>query len=476
MPNDLTLQEARRKFRVPVRKLAFLIRIGALEARLVGEKLLIAEDALSSYLGQAREVIQKHHVSYLKTLGPGLITGASDDDPSGIGTYSAVGSTYGLGLSWLALYLLPMMIAVQETVARIGIVTQSGLARVIGKRYGKRVLYPIVALLLIANTVNIGADIGAMAASLRLLAPLNFILVVVGLTLGMTALEILVPYHRYAPILKWLTISLAAYIITGFIIRPDWFAVLRSLAIPRIELNAAFIAAMVAVMGTTITPYLFFWQASEEVEEERDRGEIGDFRAVAIRHELGEMRKDTYTGMALANVVFLFIIVTTAFVLHDHGITNVDSAQKAAEALRPLAGNLASLLFTIGIFGVGLLAVPVLAGSSAYAVSELFDWREGLGRRFLAAKGFYLVIAASMAAGMLLNFIGINPIKALYYAAIVNGSIAPVLMFFIFRIGRDKKVMGHFTSSRSVNVWGWIVTVLMGGSAIALVVFALLGL
>ena len=476
MPNDLTLQEARRKFRVPVRKLAFLIRIGALEARLVGEKLLIAEDALSSYLGQAREVIQKHHVSYLKTLGPGLITGASDDDPSGIGTYSAVGSTYGLGLSWLALYLLPMMIAVQETVARIGIVTQTGLARVIGKRYGKSVLYPIVALLLIANTVNIGADIGAMAASLRLLAPLNFILVVVGLTLGMTALEILVPYHRYAPILKWLTISLAAYIITGFIIRPDWFAVLRSIAIPRIELNAAFIAAMVAVMGTTITPYLFFWQASEEVEEERDRGEIGDFRAVAIRRELGEMRKDTYTGMALANVVFLFIIVTTAFVLHDHGITNVDSAQKAAEALRPLAGNLASLLFTIGIFGVGLLAVPVLAGSSAYAVSELFGWREGLGRRFLAAKGFYLVIVASMAAGMLLNFIGINPIKALYYAAIVNGSIAPVLMFFIFRIGRDKKVMGHFTSSRSVNVWGWIVTVLMGGSAIALVVFALLGL
>jgi Mn2+/Fe2+ NRAMP family transporter len=471
----LTLQEARRKFRIPVRKLAFLVRRGVVEASLVEDQLFIAEDALVSYLGQARDVLQGHHASYLKTLGPGVITGASDDDPSGIGTYSAVGSTYGLSLSWLAVYLLPMMMAVQETVARIGIVTQTGLAHVVGKRYGKGVLYPIVALLLVANTVNIGADIGAMAASMRLIVPVSFPVAVVGLTLLMTALEILVPYHRYAPILKWLTISLAAYIITGFIIRPDWFAVLRSVAIPTIRFDAAFVAAMVAVMGTTITPYLFFWQASEEVEEEKEKGEIGDFHVVAIRQELGAMRKDTYLGMALANIVFLFIIVTTASVLHNHGITNVDSAQKAAAALRPLAGNLASLLFTIGIFGVGLLAVPVLAGSSAYAVAELFHWREGLSKRFLAARGFYLIIAASMAVGMLLNFIGINPIKALYYAAILNGCIAPILMFFIFRIGRDKKVMGQFTSPRWVNVWGWVVTLLMGGSAIALVVFALIG-
>jgi len=332
-----------------------------------------------------------------------------------------------------------------------------------------------VTLLLVANTVNIGADIGAMAASLQLLAPVGFIAAVIGLTIAITALEILVPYHRYSKILKWLTASLAAYIITGFIIRPDWFAVLRSLAIPRIQLNAGFLAAMVAVMGTTITPYLFFWQASEEVEQELDAGEIGDFRAAALTHEIREMRKDTYTGMALANVVFLFIIVTTAFVLHDHGITNVDSAQKAALALKPLAGNLASLLFTIGIFGVGLLAVPVLAGASAYAVAELFAWHEGLSQKFSGARGFYWVIIASMFTGMLLNFIGINPIKALYYAAIVNGTIAPILMYFIFRIGRDEKVMGRFTSPRWVNVWGWVVTVLMGGSAIALVVFAALG-
>ncbi|NTW28950.1 MAG: divalent metal cation transporter [Coriobacteriia bacterium] len=475
MPNKLTLHEASTQSGIPVRKLAFLIRTGNLKADLEGGQLLVSDAELRRYADTPDELARKHHGSYLKTLGPGLITGASDDDPSGIGTYSAVGSTYGLGLSWLAVYLLPMMIAVQETVARIGIVTQTGLAHVIGRRYGKRLLYPLVGLLLIANTVNIGADIGAMAASLQLLVPIGFIEAVLVLTAAITALEILVPYHRYSRILKWLTLSLLAYIVTGFVIKPDWMAVLRSLAIPQIQLNAGFLAAMVAVMGTTITPYLFFWQASEEVEQERDEGELGDFRTTVLTHEISEMRKDTYTGMALANVVFLFIIVTTAFVLHDNGITNVDTAQQAAAALKPLAGNFASLLFTIGIFGVGLLAVPVLAGASAYAVAELFQWHEGLSEKFRSAKGFYWIIMLSMLAGMLLNFVGINPIKALYYAAIVNGSIAPILMFFIFRIGRDKKVMGSFTNPRWVNFWGWFVTILMGGSSIALMIFAALG-
>jgi Mn2+/Fe2+ NRAMP family transporter len=475
MPGKLTLRDASKQFGIPVRKLAFLIRTGLLEAELEAEKLLVREAALLRYLQLPRDVTREHHSSYLKTLGPGVITGASDDDPSGIGTYSSVGSTYGLGLSWLAVYLLPMMMAVQETVARIGIVTQTGLARVIGRRYGKRLLYPLVGLLLVADTVNIGADIGAMAASLQLVVPVNFVVAVIALTIGVTALEILVPYHRYSRGLKWLTLSLVAYIVTGFIIRPDWGAVLHSVTVPHMQLDASFIAAMVAVMGTTITPYLFFWQASEEVEEELDAGMIGDFRATALTHEIREMRKDTYTGMAVANVVFLFIVVTTAFVLHDHGVTNVDTAQKAAAALRPLAGNLASLLFTLGIFGVGLLAVPVLAGASAYAVAELFEWHEGLSERFESARGFYWVIIASMLAGMLLNFVGLNPIKALYYAAIVNGVIAPVLMFFIFRIGRDRTVMGDFTNPRWVNAWGWVVTLLMGGAAIALPILALLG-
>ncbi len=475
MPVRLSLQEASKQFGIPVRKLAFLIRTGAIDAELEAEKLFISLAELREYTRKPPEVTRQHHVSYLKTLGPGLITGASDDDPSGIGTYSAVGSTYGLTLSWLAIYLLPMMIAVQETVARIGIVTQSGLAHVVGRRYGTRLLYPLVGLLLIANTVNIGADLGAMVASLQLLIPMNFIAGVIGLTIAVTALEVLVPYHRYSRILKWLTLSLLAYIVTGFVIRPDWGAVLHSLAIPHIQLNAGFLTAMVAVMGTTITPYLFFWQASEEVEQERDEGELGDLRATVLTHEIRAMRKDTYAGMALANVVFLFIIVTTAFVLHENGITNVDSAQKAAAALKPLAGNFASLFFTAGILGVGLLAVPVLAGASAYAVAELFKWHEGLSRRFSAARGFYWVIIASMLAGMLLNLIGINPIKALYYAAIVNGTIAPILMFFIFQIGRDDKIMGRFTSPRWVNIWGWVVIVLMGASAVALLVLAALG-
>lgn len=474
-PRTLSLQEARRQSGISERKLAYLLRRGLLLGELVDGKVHIPVSELERYATLPRVEHSTHHTSYLQTFGPGLITGASDDDPSGIGTYSSVGSSYGLQLSWLAVYLLPMMIAVQETVARIGIVTQHGLAHVIGRRYGKPMLYPIVGLLLIANTVNIGADLGAMVASLQLLVPIGFATGVVALTLLVTVVEIVVPYHRYARILKWLTISLAAYILAGFIVRPDWSEVLRSLAVPSIRFDAAFIAAMVAVMGTTITPYLFFWQASEEVEEEREQGEIGDFRQAALSHEVAEMRKDTYAGMAVANIVFLFIVVTTAAVLHDNGITNVDSAAKAAAALIPVAGRLASLLFTIGIFGVGLLAVPVLAGASAYAVAELFDWREGLSERFTRAPGFYWVIIGSMLAGMLLDFIGLNPIKSLYYAAIVNGVIAPVIMFVIFRIGRDPRVMGRFTSPRWIDTWGWVVTLLMGGCAVVLIVIALLG-
>jgi len=475
LPDKLTLHQAARRLRLPIRHVAFLIRTGVIDADLEDDTLYVAESELRRYRDQPREIAQKHHASYMAVLGPGLVTGASDDDPSGIGTYSQAGSAFGLGLVWLAVYLLPMMVAVQETVARIGTVTQNGLAHVIRLRYGQRMLYPLVGLLVIANTVNIGADIGAMVASLRLLVPIDFRVGVVGLTIAMTALEVLVPYHRYSRILKWLTISLLAYIITGFIIRPDWWLVLRSIAIPRIEFSAAFLAAMVAVMGTTITPYLFFWQASEETEQTREDGELGDFRVAVLTTQIHEMRRDTFTGMAVSNIVMLFVMVTTAFVLHDHGITNVDSAAKAAMALKPLGGGLSSLLFTLGIFGVGLLAVPVMAGASAYAVAELFKWNEGLSKRFIRAKGFYLVIIASMLAGMLLNFIGVNPIKALYYAAILNGVIAPILMFVIFRIGADESIMGRFTNPRWVNIWGWSATVLLAVSAVALCVVAALG-
>jgi Mn2+/Fe2+ NRAMP family transporter len=471
----LTPAEVRRAFGIPIRKLSFLIRRDIIEPIVKEGRLLIPDTELTRYLALPESERRKHHFSYLATLGPGVITGASDDDPSGIGTYSTVGSAYGLSLSWLALYLLPMMTAVQETVARIGIVTGKGLTTAIGEHLGRRVLYALVVLLFVANTVNIGADIGAMVASLQLLVPVNFAVGAVLLTLSMIALEVFISYRVYARYLKWLTVSLVAYIATGIIIHPDWLAVLRSLAIPKITFNAAYVAAMVAVMGTTISPYLFFWQASEEVEEQRSHGTLDEHHKLAVTHEIREMRKDTYAGMALANIVFLFIVITTAFVLFRHGITNISSAAQAAQALRPLAGNLAYLLFTLGIFGVGLLAVPVLAGSSAYAIAELFRWREGLYRKYSAARGFYGVIIVSMVVGLAMNFLGVNPIKALYYAAVLNGVTAPVLMFFIFRLGRDKRVMGEFTSPRWVNVWGAIATLLMGGAAIGLVVLAALG-
>lgn len=471
-----TLKEIEKAFKIPVRMVSFLIRRGLIEPIIEGERLLVSELELKKYLGLPETERKKHHISYLKTLGPGLITGAADDDCSGIGTYSTAGSTFGLGLTWLSVYLLPMMTAIQETVARIGIVTGKGLTGALGKHYGRKILYPLILLLIIANTINIGADIGAMVASFQLLYPVNFTLGAIALTVFMLFLEVTFSYHRYSKILKWLTISLLGYIVTGFIIKPDWVLVAKSVVVPQVHFNAAFMMAMVAVMGTTISPYLFFWQASEEVEDEKDKGKKLAHHTLATKHEIKEMRKDTVAGMSYANVVFLFIVITTAFVLNKNGITNINSAAEAATALKPLAGEWASLLFTVGIFGVGLLAVPVLAGSSAYAISELFKWHEGLSRKYSKAKGFYGVIIWSMIIGLAMNFIGINPIKALYYSAVVNGVAAPILMFFIFKLGRRKDVMGDFVNPRWVNIWGTIATLLMGISALILLAFTILGI
>jgi Mn2+/Fe2+ NRAMP family transporter len=464
-----TLKELEKQFRLPARKVAYLIRNGLIKPMIQGGKILVPEPEILRYFGLPEEVKKSHHNSYLKTLGPGMVTGAADNDCSGIGTYSQVGSTYGLGLSWLAVYLLPMMTAVQETVARIGIVTGRGLSGVIGKYYGRRVLYPLVGLLFIANTINIGADIGAMAASLQLLVPVNFVLAAIGITLVMIVLEIRYSYHQYSKVLKWLTLSLLGYIVTGFLVRPDWLEIFRALSIPKIELTPGFLFAMVAVMGTTISPYLFFWQASEEIEEEKENGTDQDHRKVALTKEIKEMRRDTFAGMSYANIVFLFIIITTATVFFKNGIFNIETAEQAAAALKPLAGNFASVIFTVGIIGVGLLAVPVLAGSSAYAIAEMFKWHEGLSKRYTQARGFYGVILWSMLIGLAMNFIGINPIKALFWAAVVNGLVSPVLLFFIFRLGNNKKIMGDFSNPRWVNFFGVIVTALMGGAAILLI-------
>lgn len=470
-----TLKQIEKKFNLPVRKASFLIRKDLITPIVEGSRILITENEINRYLGLPKTERKKHHTSFLKTLGPGVITAAADDDSSGVVAYTTVGAQFGLGLAWLAAYLLPMMSAVQETCARIGIVTGKGLAGSISKHFGKKVLYPLVLLLFIANTINIGADIGAMSSVLSLLFPVNFYLGAIGFTIFMLFLVINFSYHTYSRILKWLTIVLFSYIITGFLSKPDWFDVAKSLVIPQIQLNVAFLVALVAVMGTTISPYLFFWQASEEVEEERDKKTLSNHQTLALKKEIKEMRKDTYTGMTFANLVFLFIVITTSTVFHSRGITNINSAAEAATALRPLAGEFSYLLFAVGIIGVSLLAIPVLAGSSAYAIAELFKWHEGLYRRYSKAKGFYDVIIFSMLIGLGLNFIGVNPIKALYYAAVLNGIIAPILLFFIFKIGRDKKIMGQFTNPRWVNIWGTITTILMGGGALALIIFLLIG-
>lgn len=465
-----TLKEVEKAFNIPVRMVTFLIRRGLIDPILEGGKILIPDIEIQKYLDLPVPERKKHHNSYLKTLGPGIITGAADDDCSGVVTYTQVGAQFGLAHSFLAVYLVPMMSAVQETCARIGIVTGNGLAGTIKKHYGKNILIFLIGLLVIANTVNIGADIGAMASALGLLLPINYVSAMFLITAIFIFSSLVFPYHKYARILKFLTLSLLAYIITGIMVGTDWLQILKSIAIPQIVISSSFFAAVVAVMGTTISPYLFFWQASEELEEERERRTLSDHREVVLKREIKEMRKDTYTGMIIANIVFLFIVITAASVLHNNGITSIETAKDAALALRPLAGDFAYLLFTMGILGVGLLAVPVLAGSSAYAVSELYGWKEGLSKRFNQAKGFYGIIIASLLIGLLINFIGINPMKALYYTAILNGLISPILMFFIFHIGRNKKIMGNFTSPRWVNIWGTIGTLIMSAAAVLMLI------
>lgn len=464
-----TLKEIEKQFDIPLRKTLFLIKKGLLDSIIEGPKIFVSEDEIEKYLKLDKKTKSKHNKSYLASLGPGLITGAADDDGSGVIAYTQVGAQFGLGLTWMAAYLTPMMIAVQETSARIGIVTGKGLSGVIKQHYSKRLLAFLITLLVIANTVNIGADIGAMAASLELITPLNYFVGAVLVTLVMIGLQLKFSYPKYAQILKFLTLSLFAYVITGFVVRPDFLEVVRSIAIPKITFSAGYLAAIVAVAGTTISPYLFFWQASEEVEEAEGKHVSPKTHPVIVKREIKEMRKDTTFGMIIANIVFLFIVITAASVLHTSGITTIETAKDAALALRPFVGEAAYYIFTLGILGVCFLAVPILAGSSAYAIAELAGWKEGLSKKYIEAKGFYFIIIISMFVGFLFNFIGINPMRALYYTAILNGLISPIIMYFIFRIGRSEKIMGKFTSPRWVNLWGGIATIFMGGAAIFLV-------
>ncbi len=407
----------------------------------------------------AKKTSPRRFIRFVKRLGPGLVTGAADDDPSGIGTYTQAGAAFGYSLAWMMPFMLPMMVAIQEMSGRIGLVTGRGLAAVIKDHYSRWFLYFAVFFLVFANTVNIGADIGAMAASAQLLIDIPFVWWTLFFTLAIVLLELIVPYRKYAKILKWLCLSLFAYIITAFMVNMPWKEVLQNTLIPTFKLEPAFILAIVALLGTTISPYLFFWEPSQLVEEQvahRWRKDI-DGAPYVTEHRTKEFRKDNVAGMAFSQLVAFFILITAAATLHAAGIFNVSSAADAAKALEPLvqgfpnAGFVAKLLFALGIIGTGMLAIPVLAGSAAYAVSEALDLKEGLSQKVSKAKGFYGVIAGATLTGLLINFSGLDPIKALYYAAIINGVMAVPLILVIIRIGNNPNIMGEHSNSRLSN-------------------------
>jgi len=417
----------------------------------------------------------------LKIAGPGLISGAADDDPSGIATYVQTGAQFGYGQLWTALFVLPLMTAVQEASARVGAVTGKGLAAVMRERYGVRLVYSIILLLLIANTINIGADIGAMAAAAQLIIPLPFVILTLVFTISMVAREILMPYAQYVKVLKWLTISLLAYPITVFVAHEPWGTILRATFVPHLVFSPAFLFILTGVLGTTITPYMFFWEASQEVEEERRRGLLGpDGRPKISWDFIRNLRIDNASGMIASQVVSWCIIVVGATALHAGGVTNVNSAADAAKALVPLvhtfphAGTVAEVLFAVGIVALGLLAVPVLAGSSAYAVAEVAGWSEGLNMKLNQAQGFYGIIALGMLVGLLNNFIGlINPVKMLVVAAVVNGVIAAPIIAVLALLAASKGIMGQYRSGWLSNTLLWLACLGMAGAAVGLLLSTL---
>ena len=407
----------------------------------------------------------------LKVLGPGFITGSSDDDPSGIATYAQTGARFGYNLLWASLFTLPLMVIAQEMCGRIGMVTGKGLSKIIREHYCRPLLYCTVALLFLANTVNIGADLAAMAASAQLIFPLPFVLLLLAMTFLTLFLEIFVPYKTYANYLKYLTISLFAYILAAFAVKQDWGKIAYATFIPTISTSKDYIINIVAFLGTTISPYLFFWQAGEEIEEEvasHKLKAIGGGKPKVTKYDINRLRADTFLGMFFSNLVTFFIIITAAGTLGTHGFLNIETADQAAQALRPLAGDLAFLLFAIGIIGTGLLAVPVLAGSLSYAMAEAFGFREGLYLKLKKAHGFYGVITLATLLGLLINVTPVKPFTMLYYAAILNGICAPPLLLLILAIGNNQKIMGKYTNSSFSNIVGGLTAGIMGLASILL--------
>lgn len=416
---------------------------------------------------------RKYHPikNILDRLGPGLITGASDDDPSGIGTYSQAGAALGYATLWTAIVTLPLMIVVQHICAKIGMVSGRGLAGVLNRYYSKKLLYPVVIGLVIANTINAGADIAAISAAINMFVPIPISAMVVPIAVTIVVLQVWGSYRVMVKIFKWLTLSLFAYVIAAFLARPDWYAVAKATFVPQIQFTSEYITTIVAILGTTISPYLFFWEASEEVEEEKSEGRKDvNTRRGATDKEIKKEKIDTIVGMLFCNVVFYFVIVSAGATLHVSGQTQIQSATEAAQALRPLAGNFATILFGIGLIGAGLLAVPVLTGSAAYAVSETFGWPSGLDEKPRHAKKFYAVIAASTIVGVLIDFAGINPISALFWTAVINGVVAPPLLVVVMLVANNKRVMGERTNGRWTNVFGWLATAVMFAAAIGMFV------
>ncbi len=413
--------------------------------------------------------------SIVAKLGPGLITGAADDDPSGIAAYSQAGAQFGFNLLWTLFLTYPLMVGIQVVSARIGRVSGHGLAGNIKRRYPRIVLYMLIGSLLVANTINIGADLSAMADGLALLIGGPRRLYIVGIGVLCILLQVFISYRRYVRVLKWLTLALFSYVGVVFAVEIPWLEVLRHVFIPSLSLRPEYVTTVVAILGTTISPYLFFWQASQECEDLRvvraDKALRGHPEQAA--RQLRRISIDTYVGMGFSNLIAFFIMLTTAATLYAHGVKDIQSSAQAAEALRPIAGRFAFLLFSLGIIGTGLLAVPVLAGSSAFAMAETFRWRRGLDLKPLAGARFYGVIAVSTLVGIGLGFTRIDPIKALYWAAVINGVISPPIMFVMMRMAADKNVMGQFVVGRRLTILGWLATAAMAAAVVTMLALML---
>jgi NRAMP (natural resistance-associated macrophage protein)-like metal ion transporter len=410
--------------------------------------------------------------SWLASLGPGLVTGAADDDPSGIATYSQAGAQFGYAMTWTMLLTFPLMVGIQLVSARVGRVSGRGLATQMRRHYPPWVLQGTVSLLLVANVVNIAADLSAMGDAVRLLAGGNVLLYAALFGVASAVLQVVIPYRRYVRVLKWLTLALFAYVATVFVVDVPWSTVLRATILPSISLSKDYVTTLVAVFGTTISPYLFFWQASQEVEEQRADPAARPLRQAPNQATaaLRRMNIDTVTGMGVSNVVAFFIVVTTAATLHAHGITDIQSSAQAAKALRPIAGNFAFALFALGIIGTGLLAVPVLAGSAAYAVAGAFRWKNSLEHRPQAARAFYAVIVVATLGGVALGFTPVNPIKALYWSAVLNGVISVPIMTIMMLISNRKDVMGALPVRGVTRALGWLCTAIMAAAVAAMIV------